>query len=162
MKKRDLVLVLVGCAVMVALWPRPKPEEPQNLATAVAPSPLVGVDDLVKASGEAGYQEVLAMKWPPVQPGAKDLELGKELYSTNCAACHGPNGLGDGPAGVALDPKPNDLTKRASYKLGVSRKALYRTIKHGVKDAGMAPWDGRMTEQEMHATVLYLQTIMKD
>lgn len=162
MKKRDLVFVLVGCAVMVALWPRPKPEEPQNLATAVAPSPLVGVDDLVKASGQAGYQEVLAMKWPPAQPGANDLAIGKKHFVTYCAACHGPDGFGDGPAGQALDPKPADLTHRVNYKYGNSDKSLYRTIKFGTKETAMVPFVGRMTDSEIFATVVYVQTILKD
>ena len=34
------------------------------------------------------------------------LERGATLYAVNCASCHGDGGMGDGPAGSALDPAP--------------------------------------------------------
>ena len=35
---------------------------------------------------------------------------GKEIYSVQCAVCHGPAGKGDGPGGASADPKPRDFT----------------------------------------------------
>ena len=35
---------------------------------------------------------------------------GAEMYNSYCAACHGRQGKGDGPAAVALTKKPTDLT----------------------------------------------------
>ena len=35
--------------------------------------------------------------------------VGAELFNTNCSACHGPQGHGDGPAGASLDPAPQNL-----------------------------------------------------
>lgn len=37
---------------------------------------------------------------------------GKKVFETNCVLCHGQAGKGDGPAGVALNPKPADLTSK--------------------------------------------------
>ena len=34
------------------------------------------------------------------------LVRGKETYTLLCASCHGDGGMGDGPAGAALDPVP--------------------------------------------------------
>ena len=42
----------------------------------------------------------------PVPPDQASLERGAELYTTLCASCHGDGGMGDGPAGVSLDPLP--------------------------------------------------------
>jgi mono/diheme cytochrome c family protein len=42
----------------------------------------------------------------PVPADAASLERGAALYATNCASCHGDGGMGDGPAGTALDPAP--------------------------------------------------------
>jgi len=33
-----------------------------------------------------------------------------KTYAGKCAACHGTAGAGDGPAAVALDPKPTNFT----------------------------------------------------
>jgi mono/diheme cytochrome c family protein len=35
---------------------------------------------------------------------------GPDLYLAHCAACHGPEGKGNGPAAAALKTKPADLT----------------------------------------------------
>jgi mono/diheme cytochrome c family protein len=35
---------------------------------------------------------------------------GLDLYHAHCAACHGPEGKGNGPAAAALKTKPADLT----------------------------------------------------
>ncbi len=43
---------------------------------------------------------------------------GPDLYHAHCAACHGPNGKGDGPASVALKTKPADLTVLAKNNGG--------------------------------------------
>jgi len=45
----------------------------------------------------------------PAALAAGDLEAGKASYQANCASCHGPEGRGDGPVAVALDPKPRDF-----------------------------------------------------
>jgi mono/diheme cytochrome c family protein len=34
---------------------------------------------------------------------------GKLLFDANCASCHGPEGLGDGPAAAALPVKPANI-----------------------------------------------------
>jgi mono/diheme cytochrome c family protein len=35
---------------------------------------------------------------------------GPDLFHAHCAACHGPDGKGNGPAAAALKTKPADLT----------------------------------------------------
>jgi mono/diheme cytochrome c family protein len=50
---------------------------------------------------------------------AEDADLGKMNYESNCAACHGQNGKGDGPVSVELRTKPSDLTLIAKRNGGV-------------------------------------------
>ena len=40
----------------------------------------------------------------------------QEIFKTRCTMCHGEGGKGDGPAGVALNPKPRDMTDSAWQK----------------------------------------------
>jgi len=62
--------------------------------------------------------------------------LGRNLYLTNCANCHGPAGLGDGVAGLTLNPKPRNYGgaqfRFASTVSGLPTDAdLARTIRLG-------------------------------
>jgi mono/diheme cytochrome c family protein len=43
---------------------------------------------------------------------------GPDLFRAHCAACHGPEGKGNGPAGAALKTKPADLTLLAKNNGG--------------------------------------------
>ena len=43
---------------------------------------------------------------------------GPDLFRAHCAACHGPEGLGNGPAAAALKTKPADLTVLAKNNGG--------------------------------------------
>ena len=40
----------------------------------------------------------------PVAAGEESLARGAEIYTAQCATCHGDGGMGDGPAGAALEP----------------------------------------------------------
>ena len=35
----------------------------------------------------------------PIPPNSESITAGSELFSTNCAPCHGTSGKGDGPVG---------------------------------------------------------------
>ena len=49
----------------------------------------------------------------PIPPNSESIARGQELYSTNCAACHGTTGEGDGPVGLNFNPRPADLRQHA-------------------------------------------------
>lgn len=60
---------------------------------------------------------------------AQDIDLGKMNYESNCAACHGQSGKGDGPVSVELRAKPTDLTLIAKRNGGVfPAEVLYQII----------------------------------
>jgi mono/diheme cytochrome c family protein len=45
----------------------------------------------------------------PLPRDPEIIAAGRALYRTHCAACHGEQGLGDGPAAAALSPPPANL-----------------------------------------------------
>lgn len=47
------------------------------------------------------------------EPAAKQASAGEVWYRQYCAACHGSDGRGDGPAAPAFTVKPTDLTTLA-------------------------------------------------
>ena len=83
---------------------------------------------------------------PPVNvqqvaiPSAQLLSRGRELYQANCASCHGDNGLGDGPAGLMLNPKPRDFHQATGWTNGARISEIYRTLQEGIIRNGMASY----------------------
>lgn len=72
---------------------------------------------------------------PGRQVSSNDVTSGRQLYATyGCAACHGAEGRGDGPA--ATVPKPRDFRIRSAYRHGTSVEAIATTIQYG---AGAMP-----------------------
>jgi mono/diheme cytochrome c family protein len=98
-------------------------------------------------------------KTDPVPNNAQTLAAAKELFLKNCATCHGQEGKGDGPAGLALDPKPRDFTS-GEFKYGSQDWQVMRTIWEGVPPpSGMAKWDGRMSEKDAWTLVHYVKSL---
>jgi mono/diheme cytochrome c family protein len=83
---------------------------------------------------------------PPVPPemfAAKQqtgdpVAAGKEIFLQICVPCHGPEGHGDGPASVALDPKPRNLTD-PGYMAGLNDRYLFELISRGGLAVGKSP-----------------------
>lgn len=48
----------------------------------------------------------------PVAASPKVVEQGRKVAQVNCASCHGKGGKGDGPAALALNPKPANWTSK--------------------------------------------------
>ncbi len=55
---------------------------------------------------------------PPPDSNPMLVEVGREEFATHCAACHGADGRGAGPAAPALRTPPADLTKIAARRGG--------------------------------------------
>jgi len=84
---------------------------------------------------------------------------GKALYTTWCAGCHGPKGLGDGPDAKGFDTKPSSLAA-ATYKRGTSDKAVLKIITKGIPGT---PMDGgygdKLKDDQREALVHYLKVL---
>jgi mono/diheme cytochrome c family protein len=56
---------------------------------------------------------------------------GAQLYRTYCASCHGNRAAGDGPAAIAMQVPPPDLTRIAARNQGVFPAERVRQIIRG-------------------------------
>lgn len=88
-------------------------------------------------ASELADEVMLAYGLGAAQATAPDLARAAALYAQQCAACHGRNGAGDGPAAAGLDPPPIDFTdaQRAAKR---SPFALYQVITQGLSGTSMA------------------------
>jgi mono/diheme cytochrome c family protein len=59
------------------------------------------------------------------------ISLGKSLYESKCASCHGISGEGDGPQASKLSTQPKDLTDQA-FMAQISTTGLYQLITAGI------------------------------
>ena len=93
---------------------------------------------------------------------AEELNLGKQIYSEYCMACHGVKGDGKGVAAKGLVPPPRDFTK-GLFKFGwvvsgerPTDKSLHKLIRHGLNGTAMLPWD--MSHDQVQAVIQYIKT----
>jgi putative heme-binding domain-containing protein len=82
----------------------------------------------------------------PGQYDRADIEIGSRLYSTQCVACHGPNG--DMITGIDL--------RRGFFKTAVSDEDLTRVLMTGRPDSGM-PAFGTLQPREMTGIVAFIR-----
>jgi mono/diheme cytochrome c family protein len=88
--------------------------------------------------------------------GADAASAGADVFHTNCEACHGPQGHGDGPAGQALDPKPRNL---AQLQASAGDDFLYWRIHEGKPGTSMVAWKGILTDEQIWQVVSFLRTL---
>ena len=100
-----------------------------------------------------GGGEVLQNPFPPT---SESLESGATTYVQICQACHGDEGRGDGPAGVALEPPPADLVAHVPLH---PETDLFRFIRDGIPGTGMVPLGGQLTEEQIWHVVNYIRTL---
>jgi len=85
---------------------------------------------------------------------------GKEIFQANCAACHGPEGKGDGAAAAALDPKPRNLSD-PEYVSTLSNEHLIKVISEGGAAVGkspmMAAWGGILSGNDILNVLAYIR-----
>lgn len=90
-------------------------------------------------------------------PTSEMIAKGKELYDANCKSCHGDNGLGDGPAGLVLNPKPRNFHETEGWTNGRTLDALYKTLQEGILSRGMAAYE-YLTPSDRFNIIHYIRT----
>lgn len=135
--------------------------------TSATPALLAQADTLIasidaKASStQVAHQahalaDALLRAYPiPTAPAhAPDLARGAALYQSQCAACHGKTGHGDGPAGLRLSPPPVNFTDqtRADQRSVLS---LYEVISQGVEGTPMVSYAKQLSSVDRWALAYY-------
>lgn len=93
-----------------------------------------------------------------------DAAKGQTKFKELCASCHGETGKGDGPAAVALTPKPANFTD-AAHAATVTDEYIYNMIKEGGaangKSALMAGWKAALNDAQLMDVAAYVRSLSK-
>ena len=79
----------------------------------------------------------------------KTLALGRTTFTTNCVACHGPEG------GGVIGPNLTD----DSWLHGGEPKEILHTVTEGVLPKGMPSWGPVLKPEQMRAVVAYVISV---
>ena len=88
--------------------------------------------------------------------GAEAVGEGEKVFQSNCVACHGQQGHGDGPASGSLDPKPKNL---ADLQASVGDDYLFWRITEGKPGTSMVAWKGILTEDQVWQVVSFIRSL---
>ena len=81
---------------------------------------------------------------------------GAKVFQSNCTACHGETGAGDGVVSQSLDPKPANLALVSQQS---ADDYLFWRISAGKPGTSMVAWRGILTEEQVWQVVAFLRTL---
>jgi cytochrome c oxidase cbb3-type subunit 3 len=81
---------------------------------------------------------------------------GRAVFATNCATCHGDDGMGGGAAAVGLEPPPADLSDATWTTGDGSMTAIVNVVENGSPGTAMIAWKGTLTDAEINAVSEYV------
>lgn len=126
-----------------------------SIAAAVAAKrPPAALDSLeTRFAALLGNDAKLEMPHRPA-----DLVEGRTIYTKSCASCHGAAGLGDGPAGLRLTPKPAAIGSAGQMR-GVSPALTFRILSVGIAGTPMVGYAGSLTAEQRWNVVAYVTSL---
>jgi high-affinity iron transporter len=109
------------------------------------------------AFGGAHEQKEGAMHAPT---DAASIAAGHKIYTQFCVPCHGAGGHGDGPAGVALKPRPRDFNVPKAFKSKNDGELFEVVNKGGASEklsALMPAWGGTLNKAQIWDVIAYVR-----
>lgn len=96
----------------------------------------------------------------PLPRSTANLQRGRTLFEQNCAACHGAQGRGDGPAGKSLNPPPASLIGLGRMGMATDGYLDWTISEGGVPiQTAMPPFKGALKQDDIWALILFLRTL---
>lgn len=132
--------------------------QPKAAPPVAAPQGETGWLDPAEYPPARGYDV------PPIDPqtvmtaNPDLLQRGRTLYEQNCAACHGPDGQGNGPGGAGINPPPRNFTKAENWKNGAQLTSIVKTLREGIRGSAMSSYDYLAARDRM-ALAHYVQSL---
>lgn len=106
-----------------------------------------------------GIPEPYASMTNPLPLDQATLKKGAQIYATDCQACHGSEGQGDGPAGASLSPPPGNLAWLSDMPMGQWDAFIYWSVAEGGGQFGtaMPAFKDTLSKDDIWAVTAYIQ-----
>lgn len=144
-----LILVVVGVVVLLVGGGGKRPRNTRLVMLGIgAASVLVGIGLFVDAVNGT----ITAATNAPVNMSRAT--PGEIVFTQNCAVCHGPQGLGDGPGGATLPVKPFDLT---THFFQHDEQYFFQTILNG--RGYMPAFGSRLSQDQIVDVIAYMRLL---
>ena len=117
---------------------------------------------MARRSAAPGPSTTAAKTAPAADVTPVSLERGRTLYKMYCAACHGDQGHGDGPAGAAFNPKPRNHAD-AAVMIKLTDEDIAKVIQFGgaIKNMPMMPSNPALKGADLQAVVAYTRSLSR-
>ena len=139
-----LTLATAGCARKAVFSTPPQP----SAAKPPPPSPSAQPkQERKEGEEEETVPAAYASLKNPMKMEAPVVAKGRSLFEKHCAACHGPQGKGNGPEAARCQPKPADLTDPAMQK-EMTDSAYFWRISEGIPGSAMPSFKRKLTDEE--------------
>ena len=93
-----------------------------------------------------------------VEPTPENISKGEAIYKKHCQTCHGTTGLGDGPAGQRMNPKPSNFQDKEKMAAETD-EAILKQITKG--KGPMPAFERKLKENERWMVLHYIRTFAK-
>ena len=119
---------------------------------------VVGSAAFVQGVAKDTLAEIpLIQRTNPVLPTSDSIAQGEADYIESCLLCHGSTGLGDGPVGVTLIPRPANLA--VHMVPGVhSDGQILEWVSNGFPNSSMPAFSGTYDEEQLWHLINYIRT----
>ncbi|PYV39789.1 MAG: hypothetical protein DMG06_22195 [Acidobacteria bacterium] len=91
----------------------------------------------------------------PIEATADSIAKGQVTYKKNCQMCHGEKGMGDGPAGQRLNPRPRDFTDKSKMEK-MTDEEMFKDITKG--EGPMPAFEHKLSETDRWHVINYVRT----
>jgi high-affinity iron transporter len=126
----------------------------EQIAAKVPPTEISALTTAMRLAIVDGYKVTVIPRQLP------DLARGAQLYSEQCAGCHGASGDGKGPLAAGMEPPPIDFRDQARYAQR-TLYGLYNTITQGVADTSMKSYH-ELSAEDRWALAFYVGGLAAD
>jgi mono/diheme cytochrome c family protein len=96
----------------------------------------------------------------PVPADEESIARGAEIYETQCATCHGDEGMGDGPGSAGLDPAPAPLAHTS--RMLADDYLFWRISEGGAMapfNSAMPSWKAALDEEARWDVISYVRAL---